>query len=102
MGGLRPLAARSTHMPERECPSCTRPMTTGRLGPIPLDLCMQCGGVWFDCGELGQVVSTEPQIVRRLASSLPAAPASAPKRGNPKCPVCHVPQTETKNANMHG
>lgn len=91
-------------MPERTCPSCKQTMATGRLGPIELDLCIPCGGVWFDCGELSQIISAGPHILRRLCSRIPP-PAGAPparKLELPKCPVCHAGMDGTEYASMPG
>ena len=58
-------------MSERSCPACSESMSTGRLGPIALDLCLKCSGVWFDCGELSQIITAGPHVLRRLCAKLP-------------------------------
>jgi Zn-finger nucleic acid-binding protein len=92
-------------MSQRTCPSCREPMATGRLGPVALDLCLTCAGVWFDCGELSQIMGAGPEIVRRLCSKLPppSAPPPAPpghRLDRPKCPVCHAGMEGIEFASM--
>ena len=94
-------------MPERECPSCQRPLTGGRLGPVSLDLCLPCGGVWFDHGELSRVIAAGPHIVRRLAQRLTPTATSDPShtdplRRAPVCPGCHVGLAHVEYASMPG
>jgi Zn-finger nucleic acid-binding protein len=34
-----------------------------KMGPVTIDECRQCGGIWFDHGELDQVIeSTDPDL----------------------------------------
>ena len=88
-------------MPERNCPQCTQLMLVGRMGPLELDVCRPCGGVWFDCGELAQLIAAGPQVVRRLLERVPplqprAVPAIAP------CPLCRVTLQSVEYASMPG
>src|SRR4051812_44785456 len=95
-------------MTARECPTCRRPLASGRLGPVELDLCLPCGGVWFDCGELTPVIAAGPPIVRRLAERI--APATGPAQRAPhnplarapQCPACHVSLANVEYASMPG
>lgn len=91
-------------MSERACPSCKVTMATGKLGPIALDLCLTCGGVWFDCGELSQVISAGPHILRRLCSKVPpgAPEPSRRKLDLLKCPVCYAGMSGIEYASMAG
>lgn len=88
-------------MPERKCPQCTQLMLVGRMGPLELDVCRPCGGVWFDCDELGQLIAAGPAVVRRLLERVPplkpcAVPAVAP------CPLCRVTLQSVEYASMPG
>lgn len=60
--GDRGTAAR-TRRSRRRCPRCRRKMVSfevpGRDGPVTLDRCSQGDGIWFDAGELEQVISGE-------------------------------------------
>lgn len=66
-------------------------MKQARLGPIPLDLCMACSGVWFDDGELAQLVQGGPAAIRKLGERLFHARHMAVPAKAGKCPVCWVP-----------
>jgi Zn-finger nucleic acid-binding protein len=91
-------------MADRNCPDCREKMVIGRLGPLELDLCIACGGVWFDCGELGRVIAAGPAIVRRLSEKVPARQAGYGVRsvGPPTCPACRVPLGNVEYASMPG
>ncbi len=76
-------------------------MLVGRMGPLELDVCRPCGGVWFDCDELAQLIAAGPAVVRRLAERVPpleprAVPVNAP------CPVCRVPLQSVEYGSMPG
>ncbi len=43
---------------ELTCPACKTPLTLCRYGPLAIDECDACKGIWFDKGEL------EPMILR--------------------------------------
>lgn len=34
------------------CPDCGSTLTSGKLAGVPIDECLECGGRWFDRGEL--------------------------------------------------
>lgn len=53
----------------KPCPKC--PPSAGRLVTIDIDehevdRCSGCGGIWFDKGELGALLSHETQKIRAL------------------------------------
>jgi Zn-finger nucleic acid-binding protein len=81
-------------------------MTTGKLGPIELDACLNCSGIWFDCGELTRVIAAGPQIIRRLTErvSKSAGPKNPVTRtvGPPTCPGCRTPLSNVEYASMPG
>lgn len=76
-------------MPERNCGICGQTMKNGRYGPLLLDFCGPCDGVWFDCGELGTLIAGGPQVVARLVELL-SKQAGGGKTGveRPWCPTC--------------
>ena len=47
-----------------QCPQCkVVNMRTMKMGPVAIDECAQCGGIWFDQGELDQVIgSADPDL----------------------------------------
>jgi Zn-finger nucleic acid-binding protein len=79
-------------------------MTAARLGPVALDLCFPCGGVWFDYQELAEVVRAGAPVLRKLAERIPAGTrklVTRPHRDE-RCPVCRVPLVYTEYASMPG
>lgn len=66
-------------------------MKHARLGPIPLDLCLSCSGVWFDDGELAQLIQGGPAAIRKLGERLFQSRHMAVPPKASKCPVCWVP-----------
>lgn len=69
------------------CPGCDGELTSGRLGPIPLALCLPCGGALLASEALRQLLEAGPDVIRRLAGKLAAESAPVPKSG--PCPTCH-------------
>lgn len=43
-------------MASRSCPGCSAPMRPFQAGAVELDRCPFCRGLWFDGGELEQVL----------------------------------------------
>jgi hypothetical protein len=41
------------------CPKCAAPLLTITYRNVELDKCSSCDGLWFDCGELDQVLAQE-------------------------------------------
>jgi len=90
-------------MSERQCPRCSQPLVFGRFGPLDLDICRLCGGVWFDTGELSRLNSAGPQVVRRLHERItPAQSQPSPPEGPPACPACRVPLASVEFAGAAG
>ena len=48
------------------CPKCGAPLVTVPYRGVELDKCSRCQGVWFDCGELDQVIAEEKGFVGGL------------------------------------
>lgn len=89
-------------MPERSCPACNRNMKAARLGRIPLDLCLPCSAVWFDHGELTQLVQGGTEAIRKLGQRLYSARSEAPTLHPSKCPVCWIPMGDFEFPSMPG
>ncbi len=62
-----------------KCPVCRVPTYVVEYKEIELDLCADCGGVWFDRGELKLLLPTE--------GALEMSPADTEEAGRP-CPLC--------------
>ncbi len=41
------------------CPKCGSPLVAITYRGVELDKCSRCQGLWFDCGELDQVIAEE-------------------------------------------
>ncbi len=62
-----------------KCPACRVPMYVVEFKQIELDLCPDCGGVWFDRGELSLLLEAD-----RPLETVPAAADEDPR----PCPLC--------------
>jgi Zn-finger nucleic acid-binding protein len=58
---------------------------------VSLDECIQCGGIWFDDGELKKLQTLGDQLSLHSAESQAVAQTKsrAPDRQPKLCPVCH-------------
>ena len=70
------------------CPVCKKVMLVIEYNEIELDYCNQCGGVWFDAGELELMLKsadTENDMLKNIFNSMGAAT----KEGKRRCPLCN-------------
>ena len=67
-------------MTKRACPGCTAPMNAFKAGTVELDRCPFCNGLWFDPGELEQVLG------RKLVGTLDQTTVTSRR-----CAICAVP-----------
>ena len=81
------------------CPCCrgdTAAITLQRTigGPLTLDLCRHCDGIWFDAGEQFRLM---PESTLKLIKDVQANRAEPrPEAGTRlDCPRCHEPLAET-------
>jgi len=51
-----------------KCPKCGHDLEEQKMGPLLVDKCADCGGVFFDAGELDVLLAAEKEgsILRRL------------------------------------
>ncbi|MGE0572191.1 MAG: zf-TFIIB domain-containing protein [Dehalococcoidia bacterium] len=65
-------------VPPFECPACRVAMDRREGDGVTLDHCGQCGGTWFDMGELGAVFGIEdrPSLAERYAGQRSAESAA--------------------------
>jgi Zn-finger nucleic acid-binding protein len=66
------------------------------VGSAELDLCVACGGLWFDRGEIEHFrqLSDDEQTwdgVQALVEIMQAVPATRTPSGYPGCPICVQP-----------
>jgi Zn-finger nucleic acid-binding protein len=50
------LEAENAHSLDLQCPKCDGSLMETDYENIKIDVCNKCSGVWFDAGELAQVV----------------------------------------------
>jgi Zn-finger nucleic acid-binding protein len=69
-----------------ECPNCHVALEVKRIRDrqTDVDLCPKCGGVWFDDGEIAQVIGA-------IAVAHLAVPPGAVTKENMLCPRCRKP-----------
>ncbi|RME30225.1 MAG: rhomboid family intramembrane serine protease, partial [Deltaproteobacteria bacterium] len=75
------------------CPVDGAPMYRRRFGEIELDGCPRCGGIWFDGGELDQVVEAAFRAPEQVAQLDRKAGAQVQEHGFSRtlsCPRCGV------------
>ncbi len=64
------------------CPRCSTGTLEGlELGDVLIDRCVVCAGLWFDQGEIEQLVG-ESDRIRKMEAEVPAA------EGSIYCPRC--------------
>ena len=51
-----------------KCPKCGHDLQETQMGPLLVDRCTDCGGVFFDAGELEMLLAAEKEtsVLRRL------------------------------------
>lgn len=55
------LAIENAQNTEMECPRCDGKLLEADYQHIKVDVCSKCHGVWFDAGELAQVIDKDKQ-----------------------------------------
>lgn len=66
---------------QASCPACTSGMKEVTLGPIKIDYCPRCKGIFLDKGELDAALATVKDSKISVASIIAAAAATAPVTG---------------------
>ena len=84
----------------RQCPDCQIPMNQMQFRGIVLDDCPQCGGIWFDDGELCKLIKSDDNLAM---ASLECKCAKSPvvdirERAQKLCPNCDERLTPYKYA----
>ena len=52
------------------CPKCGHQLAAELSGPIEIDLCPSCRGIWMDSEQLERVIETESGFLRRCLRAL--------------------------------
>lgn len=53
------LAAEGKTASTLKCPKCTGTLQTGNFENVQVEICDNCHGVWFDAGEVQQIMNKE-------------------------------------------
>ncbi len=53
------LEAENASASELNCPKCDGKLVETAFESVKIDTCQKCGGVWFDAGELAQVMNKD-------------------------------------------
>jgi len=75
-------------MSDRLCPDCRIPINPDVVQGVHLDACGQCGGVWFDDGELTEV-QNRGAIGEVEDTFVPSMERWTGGGATRQCPVCH-------------
>jgi Zn-finger nucleic acid-binding protein len=59
-----------------KCPTCNIRLMPANRGPVAIDFCPSCWGIWLDRGELDAIVSQARRDGAREASTVDRPPAS--------------------------
>src|SRR5688572_18927837 len=75
----------------RLCPDCRIPMDDLKYRETHLDDCPQCGGIWFDDGELKKIQSMGDELCLQSLEDKahPAKSIVCSERDAKMCPICN-------------
>ncbi|NSW56804.1 MAG: zf-TFIIB domain-containing protein [Armatimonadetes bacterium] len=71
------------------CPRCSAELAPQSVGGVELDACSDCGGLWFDPGELGRLMQQGAGDARNAENLAEGRPSRA-HGGGMACPRCGV------------
>ena len=74
----------------KRCPRCQLGLAEARIGPVQVDGCSACGGVWFDNAELGAVANAESNNLLALEDQFLHGMSSPELHSQTICPNCNV------------
>jgi hypothetical protein len=64
LDGARDKAERASHF--MRCPKCGANLREVEMQGLKVDVCPECGGVWFDAGEIDQWKTEERNPVQKI------------------------------------
>ena len=77
------------------CPRCGAGLRAEPVGPVTIDGCPSCGGLWFDADELARLAQQGRDSVAAAETTLDPPPGQAPAAtGQMQCPQCAAPLYE--------
>ncbi len=76
----------------RLCPDCHKTLAARAFHDISLDVCQECGGVWFDGGEMEALRSQSPAALTEIEYAVAPDPQHHPHIDTERwCPACPRP-----------
>lgn len=80
----------ATHMERRflkvlhwmHCPKCGHELASEREGPVVIDVCPSCGGIWLDANDLKAIVTTDSSCLLSLLRFLREPAKTKESNGN--------------------
>lgn len=54
-----------------QCPRCNEDLIETKKHGVVLDACTACGGIWFDKGELGKIISQIKEAEKAIDDEIP-------------------------------
>lgn len=70
------------------CPRCDRPLMILAYKGIEVDACSQCGGVWFDAGEIEDLLERTGVCPEDPQVAFLTRPSARSAQGKRLCPRC--------------
>lgn len=81
----------------RTCPECNIPLTPFSFHSVALDECKQCGGIWFDDGELKRCQAAGASALVELEEEVKPEIMLLDEHDHSRnCPVCNLRLTTYK------
>jgi Zn-finger nucleic acid-binding protein len=74
-----------------QCPECGDATTQHSVGGLVMDVCSNCGGIWFGSQELGKVLEQGIPALDELMGFEPVESHAARPRSTYSCPICKIP-----------
>jgi len=90
---------------ECNCPRCLVALHAAKGPTIVVDMCTECGGAFFDHGEMSRLTRKEQKAFAKLEALVKpdsAAPPKVVERGHLRCPGCGSPMDQYEYANCSG
>ncbi|NUQ01957.1 MAG: zf-TFIIB domain-containing protein, partial [Armatimonadetes bacterium] len=75
---------------DRFCPSCGAILRSWRIGPVMVEGCDTCGGVWFDAAELKRIANLPGQPLEALEGEFTRGLGGG-GGGKQRCPADRTP-----------
>ena len=91
---------------DRKCPRCTKALMLVQIGPMPLDECDDCQGIWLDVVQFTRVCADQESQASVIQWHTSAAPSLATPRADIikylACPQCRKLMNRMNFSKMSG